>query len=110
MKRRIVITVFAAMMLSMVVQGICAPDKIVLPKSDSRWYTSDSAFVWRPRQIYVIWMDSTDVNLEFRLPYEHERSGVSNLLLRDKKTGKTHMIGSRRLQPPLSYPFRAGEI
>jgi hypothetical protein len=69
-------------------------------------YVCDSSFVWNPDKICAI---LPDMDMDFRLPYEKDPSGVANLLFRNSQSGKVQLldtiIDGRRHYRPLEPVF-----
>lgn len=51
---------------------------------------------WHPEAICIIW---PDMRLDFKLPYEEDRSGVANLLFRDRVSGEICLLDSVKKSP-----------
>jgi hypothetical protein len=68
---------------------------ITLPR-DSHFSIFDTTAVWHPRRILVVW---PEMRLDFLLPRENNRSGVANLLLRDRYTGEIRLLDSAKDNP-----------
>ncbi len=90
MKRPTYIILIAAAMFATVSAGYSQTRKDL-----ERWSKIPRTFnpehVQHPRQIYVIWQ-AINTTLEFRLPNEPERSGVANLLFRNRESGEVSML------------------
>ncbi len=91
--RRKITPVLSVVMILAVAE--CAQTVTAQERNEHGWYesTPDTAFVWHPEAIYVVWPDT---ELEFRLPHEQDRSGVANLLFRDRRSGEMRLLDSIR--------------
>jgi hypothetical protein len=49
-----------------------------------------------PEAIYIVW---PDMKLQIKLPHEKERSGVANLLFRERVSGKIYLLDSVKNNP-----------
>jgi len=56
----------------------------------------DKNLVWHPEAIYIVW---PEMKLDFMLPEEKDRSGVANLLFRNRKSGEILLLDSVGISP-----------
>lgn len=63
-------------------------------KIDNETYrhSFDAASVQHPERIYIVWQTFGDARLEFLLPHEQDRSGVANILLKDRASGNVRLL------------------
>ncbi|TWV15697.1 hypothetical protein FQ707_01550 [Bacteroidaceae bacterium HV4-6-C5C] len=65
----------------------------VVPWNES---APDKKLVWLPKAIYIAW---PDMKLDFMLPDEKDRTGVANLLFRDRESGEILLLDSVKNNP-----------
>jgi hypothetical protein len=57
----------------------------------ARFSDFDTTAVWHPKRILIVW---PEMQLDILLPRDSKRSGVANLLLRDRRTGDVCLLDS----------------
>lgn len=87
--------------------AVCGQGKepqIITEGNYKSWYGSafDTTFVWHPERIYIV---LPDMELEFLLPHEHDRSGVANLFFKDRKSGEIFLLDSVKTNPSYQSPI-----
>lgn len=65
----------------------------VVPWNES---APDKKSVWHPKAIYIAW---PDMKLDFMLPDEKDRTGVANLLFRNRESGEIILLDSVKNAP-----------
>jgi hypothetical protein len=91
MRRPKTIVALAAALLSGIANGYAQTSWEIKESVLKDWYRSsfDTTRVWHPGRIFVSW---PDMDLEFRLPWDHDMSGVANLMFRDRSSGAIHRL------------------